>query len=267
MNKIIDINSRENSVYKQTKKLLMKKTRDQLGQYFIEGNNLMEEALNNQVQILHIMLRSDYDIEDSRLFQEGKTVKKISERIPMYRVESYLFDDLADTTTSQGIIAVVKKPESEHFPAEGNIVVLDRLQDPGNIGTIIRTAEASGYVGVVILKGTGDVFSPKVVRSAAGSLFRVPLLFFSGRQEFLNSQEAATRRLVATSLKASRYYYEEDLTRNIALIIGNEGQGIDPILEEKCDISIKIPMKGSMDSLNVAVAAGILMYESMRSKG
>lgn len=263
MSIILDITSRENSLYKQTKKLLGKKTRDGLGQYLIEGNNLMKEALDHKAPILYIILRRDYDIENSRVFQE----RQIPEQISIYKLESHLFDDLADTITSQGIIGIVEKPEPKPFPTDGNIVVFDRLQDPGNIGTIIRTAEAAGYVGVVILKGTGDVFSPKVVRGAAGSLFRMPLLFFESREEFLGSPTAKDRRLVATSLKASRYYYQEDISRRIALIIGNEGQGIDPLLEKKCDISIKIPMKGNMDSLNVAVAAGILMYESMRSNG
>lgn len=263
MNKIIDINSRENSVYKQTKKLLGKKTRDQLGQYLIEGNNLLEEALNHEVPILYIILRKDYDVKGSRAFHQCQ----IPEGIAIYQLDNYLFDDLADTMTSQGIIGVVKKPERKPISEHGNIVVFDRLQDPGNIGTIIRTAEAAGYVGVAILKGTGDVFSPKVVRGAAGSLFRMPLLFFETREDFLISEVAKKRRLVATSLTANRYYYQEDITQNVALIIGNEGQGIDLLLEKQCDISIKIPMKGNMDSLNVAVAAGILMYESMRNKG
>ncbi len=263
MNKILDITSRDNPLYKQTKKLLGKKTRDGLGRYLIEGNNLMEEALNYEAPILYIILRNDYDIQNSRVFQR----KQIPGQINIYMLESHLFDDLADTITSQGIIGVVEKPETKSFPTDGNIVVFDRLQDPGNIGSIIRTAEAAGYVGVGILKGTGDVFSPKVVRGAAGSLFRMPILFFESREDFLASPAAKERRLVASSLKAKRYYYQEDISRRIALIIGNEGQGIDPLLEEQCDISIKIPMKGNMDSLNVAVAAGILMYESMRNKG
>lgn len=267
MNSILRISSKENFIYKQSKKLQMKKSRDQMGEYLIEGNNLVEEALKNQVIVNGIFLRNDYEIRDSKIFQGWETKNKFLNTVPVYRLENHLFDDLADTTTSQGIIGLVKKPESKNFPEEGNIVVLDRLQDPGNIGTIIRTAEAAGYVGVGILKGTGDVYSPKVVRSAAGSLFRMPLYFFDSREEFLNNQANGKRLLVATSLKAKRYYYQEDISRNIALIIGNEGQGIDPLLEEQCDISIKIPMKGNMDSLNVAVATGILMYESVRSDG
>lgn len=266
MDMIVEISSKENSIYKQTKKLLMKKNRDQTGQYIIEGNNLMEEALSNQVSILWLIIRSDYVMKDHAFFQRGEKFGNILESMPIYRLESSLFDDLTDTTNSQGIIAVVKKNQAEAFLKHGNIVILDRLQDPGNIGTIIRTAEAAGYVGVGVLKGSGDVYSPKVVRGAAGSLFRIAILFFESREDFLNSKARGERRLVATSLKAKRYYYQEDITQNIALIIGNEGQGIDPLLEKQCDISIKIPMRGNMDSLNVAVAAGILMYESIRSK-
>lgn len=262
MNNILRIKSRENPIYKQTKKLLGKKTRDKLGQYLIEGTKLVEEALSYEVPLLYIIVAGDYDLEASRVFQEGF----IPDHVPVYRLENYLFDDLADTITSQGIMGVVSKIHTQDLPDGGNIVVFDRLQDPGNIGTIIRTAEAAAYVGVAILKGTGDIFSPKVVRGAAGSLFRIPLVFFDSWEDFIASKAAKDRLLVATSLKANRYYYQEDIRENIALVIGNEGQGINPLLEKNCDISIKIPMKGNMDSLNVAVAAGILMYESVRGK-
>lgn len=262
MNKILEIKSPENPIYKETKKLLAKKTRDKLGQYLIEGNKLVEEALNHEVPLTYIIVAGAYEIESSRIFREAL----IPGHVPVYRLENNLFNDLADTVTSQGIMGIVSKTHIQDLPDYGNIVVFDRLQDPGNIGTIIRTAEAAAYVGVAILKGTGDIFSPKVVRGAAGSLFRIPLVFFDSWEDFLASKAAKGRLLVATSLRASRYYYQENIRENIALIIGNEGQGIDPILEEKCDISIKIPMKGNMDSLNVAVAAGILMYESVRGK-
>ena len=142
--------------------------------------------------------------------------------------------------------------------------MLDRLQDPGNIGTILRTADAAGYGLAVIMKGTVDIFSPKVVRAATGSLFRMPVVFMDSISELVDFSRAAGRKLVATCLNAQSYYFDEDLSENIALIIGNEGNGISKELMESSDIRIKIPMHGNIESLNASVAAGILMYESVR---
>ena len=182
-----------------------------------------------------------------------------------------LFRKLSLTDTSQGSLAIVKKPEVSRKAlleqgAAGNFVVLDRLQDPGNIGTIIRTADAAGYGLVAVMKGTADVFSPKVVRAAAGSLFRVPVVFMNDYDELVTFVRAAGVKLAATCFDTDRYYYEEDLRENVALIIGNEGNGISPELIGRADIKIKIPMAGSIESLNAAVAAAVLMYETVRQR-
>ena len=146
----------------------------------------------------------------------------------------------------------------------GNFVVLDRLQDPGNIGTILRTADAAGYSLAIVLKGTADVFSSKVVRAATGSLFRMPVVFMDSVDELMEFTRAAGKKLVATCFDTDRYYYDENLKENIALIIGNEGSGISRELIECSDLKIKIPMHGNIESLNASVAAGILMYEAVR---
>jgi TrmH family RNA methyltransferase len=187
----------------------------------------------------------------------------------VFVVEPKLFSELAQTETSQGIIASVKKPTLSldkfiESKSPGNFVVLDRLQDPGNIGTIIRTADAAGYELVIAMKGTADIFSPKVVRSATGSHFRVPIAFIDNNEQLIEFCQKAGKKLTATCLDDSKFYYEEDLKENIALIVGNEGNGIDPSLIEKSDVKIKIPMQGSIESLNAAVAAAIIMYESVR---
>ena len=187
----------------------------------------------------------------------------------VFVLEPKLFSELAQTETSQGIIASVKKsdPSLDEFiqnKSPGNFVVLDRLQDPGNIGTIIRTADAAGYKLVIAMKGTADIFSPKVVRSATGSLFRVPIVFMDDNEQLIEFCRQTEKKLTATCLDDSKFYYEEDLKDNIALIVGNEGNGIDPDLISKSDVKIKIPMQGSIESLNAAVAAAIIMYESVR---
>ena len=145
-------------------------------------------------------------------------------------------------------------------------MVLDRLQDPGNIGTILRTADAAGYRLAVVMKGTADIFSPKVVRAATGSLFRMPVVFMDSNSELVEFTRAAGKKLVAACFDTERCYFDEDLTDNIALVIGNEGNGICKEIIESSDVKIKIPMHGNIESLNASVAAGILMYEAVRGK-
>ncbi len=255
-----EITSKNNQIFKTFQKLETKKYRDRFGLYLIEGENLIEEAYKNGAEFQEILIR---------MGDESRFMRPWMDKEEVFVVEPKLFSELAQTETSQGIIASVKKPilSLEEFienKSPGNFVVLDRLQDPGNIGTIIRTADAAGYKLVIAMKGTADIFSPKVVRSATGSLFRVPIAFVENNQELIDFANKAGKKLTATCLDDSKFYYEEDLKENIALIVGNEGNGIDQDLIAKSDVKIKIPMQGSIESLNAAVAAAIIMYESVR---
>lgn len=255
-----EITSKNNQIFKNFQKLETKKYRDRFGIYLIEGENLIDEAYKNGAEFGEILIR---------MGDESRFMKPWMEEKNVFVIEPKLFGELAQTETSQGIIASVKKPNLslDEFIKEkssGNFVVLDRLQDPGNIGTIIRTADAAGYELVVAMKGTADIFSPKVVRSATGSLFRVPIAFVDNNDQLIDFAHKAGKKLAATCLDDSKFYYEEDLKENIALIVGNEGNGIDPDLISKSDVKIKIPMHGSIESLNAAVAAAIIMYESVR---
>ena len=250
------ISSKENKIFRLCQQLSQKKYRDRIGLYLIEGENLLEEAVKNGAEIRTVLARPDYG---GRFFgTEDKA----------FFLDDNLFRQLAQTETSQGIIAIVAKPEISpaRFLDEdgGNFVVLDRLQDPGNIGTILRTADAAGYSLAIVMKGTADVFSPKAVRAATGSLFRMPVVFMDSVDELMEFTRAAGKKLVATCFDTDRYYYDEDLRENIALVIGNEGSGISQELIEGSDLKIKIPMHGNIESLNASVAAGILMYEAVR---
>ncbi len=251
------ISSGENRIFRVCEQLTHKKYRDKLGMYLIEGENLLEEAVKNGAEIKTVLARQDYG---GSFYGSDDKVFYLSDR---------LFDRLSQTETSQGVIAAVKKPEfsQEEFTDKNdcsNYVVLDRLQDPGNIGTIIRTADAAGYGLIIAMKGTADVFSPKAVRAATGSLFRMPVVFMDSVDELTEYTRAAGKKLVATCLDGERYYYDENLRENIALIIGNEGSGISRELIQSSDLKIKIPMYGNIESLNASVAAGILMYEAVR---
>lgn len=251
-----EISSKDNKIFRLCEQLTHKKYRDKLGLYLIEGENLLEEAVKNGAGIKTVLMCRDY--RGSLFGTEDKS----------FCLSDKLFEQLAQTETTQGIMAVVEKPElsPDRFldKGGGNFIVLDRLQDPGNIGTILRTADAAGYELAIVMKGTADVFSPKAVRAATGSLFRMPVVFMDSVDELMEFTRAAGKKLVATCFDTDRYYYDENLKGNIALIIGNEGSGISRELIECSDLKIKIPMHGNIESLNASVAAGILMYEAVR---
>ena len=252
------INSDTNKNYRLCLKLGMKKFRDKYGLYIIEGDNLIFEAIKSGVIIKSIFVREDY----------GRFTD-LNGREP-YVLNRKLFDRAARTETSQGILAIVERKnyiEDDFFAdcSGKNIVVIDRLQDPGNIGTVIRTAEAAGYMGALIMKGTGDVYSPKAVRAAAGSIFRFPVLFIDTPLEALTMLRSHGKKTAGACPEAAALYSDVDLSGDVALIIGNEGGGLCGEFRENADMKVKIPMKAAVDSLNAAVAAGILMYGSIEN--
>lgn len=253
------ITSEDNRIYKNLKQLQVKKYRDRAGEYLIEGENAIREAIRNGAEIVSLAVREDRESLYKDMFGE-----EISGGLVL---DGKLFDKLSQTDTSQGILASVRKPDySNKALPEGNIVVLDRLQDPGNIGTIIRTCDAAGISAVIAIKGTADVYSPKVVRSAAGSLFRVPVFEAVETQQAVRMLKEAGRTIIGTSFDTDVMYYEQNMRNNIAIVIGNEGNGMSEEFMQACDVNIKIPMKGNIESLNAAVAAGILIYETIRQE-
>lgn len=285
------VTSTDNRIYKLCASLAMKKYRDKEGKYLIEGENLLDEAIKNKADIVAIILREDIAMllekpqagdgpeckplpcgmqGISSLITQGETRRGGMPEV--YAMPSKLFDKLAQAVTSQGILAVVSKPGNAKETLinantpRSNLLILDRLQDLGNIGTVIRTADAAGYLGIIAMKGTGDIYAPKVIRAAAGSVFRIPIIYVENNRELQQFARDLDKRLVATAFDTKHFYYEEDLTAGIGLIIGNEGNGISDELMELADVKVKIPMKGNIESLNAAVAAGIIMYEAMRKE-
>ena len=255
MDKIIS--SKDNKIYKELVKLNQKKYRDEIGKYLVEGENLLFEAIRYGHLIDKVILR-----EDAVFAYDMKTVT--------YKLSHNLFSQVADTKTSRGVMAVIKKKVTgisdfgRLCDAKDNLVVLDRLQDPGNIGTVIRTAEGAGYRGVICIRGTADVYSPKVVRAAAGALFRVPILYISSTDELFELVKKLNKKLTVSILEGDYKYYNVNLKEGVVLVIGNEGNGCSAEIVEAADCRVTIPMAGELESLNAAVAAGILMYEAVR---
>lgn len=273
------ITSGENQIYKAVAQLKQKKYRDEQKKYLIEGPSLIREALRNGGELELIIRSDDFQEEDFRregLSQEDFGPARIDAEAAV--MPPGLFRKLSDTETPQGVMAVVRKriyTEEEFFhpstagPGRGeasNVIVLDRLQDPGNIGTILRTADAAGYMGAILLKGTADVYSSKIVRAAAGSLFRLPILTAETPGQVVRMLSRHGKNIVCTAPVCDRFYYDIDLAENAAIVIGNEGNGVCEEFMKHSDLLVRIPMEGTVESLNAAVAAGVLMYESVRQR-
>ena len=240
------ITSKANSVVKNTKKLHQKKYRKSA--YLIEGWHLFEEAVQAGVTIEKIFALESYR---EQLVAFPQTVW-VSEDILL---------DLADSQTPQGIVAVVQKEEVEQTDfSQGKFLFLEDVQDPGNVGTIIRTADAAGFTGVIVSDKSADIYSLKTLRSMQGSHFHLPIYRMSSQALLKETKEAGIPVLATTLSKDSVDYRELPPIENFVLVMGNEGQGISPLMAESADQLVHISMKGQAESLNVAVAAGILIF-------
>ena len=240
------ITSKANSVVKNAKKLHQKKYRK--SSYLIEGWHLFEEAVQTGVTIEKIFALESYR---EQLVAFPQTVW-VSEDILL---------DLADSQTPQGIVAVVQKEEVEQTDfSQGKFLFLEDVQDPGNVGTIIRTADAAGFTGVIVSDKSADIYSLKTLRSMQGSHFHLPIYRMSSQALLKETKETDIPVLATTLSKDSVDYRELVPIENFVLVMGNEGQGISPLMAESADQLVHISMKGKAESLNVAVAAGILIF-------
>ena len=239
------IRSQDNLRYRGWQKLLKKKYRDREGRCLIEGDNLIEEADRNGVRIHGIILRENAPVRD-------RTRAVAEKGVPVTALSEKLFASLSQTEASQGALAEIEIPRFGEGDIErgrggsGNIVVLDRLQDPGNLGTIIRTADAAGFDGIICLKGTAEVWSPKVMRSAAGSVFRVPTIYAGGPEELFELMGRMGKKLAVTAFDEAVSLWEAPVERDTAIVIGNEAGGVSEELMRAADLKIKIPMYGEI---------------------
>ncbi len=185
-------------------------------------------------------------------------------------VSDEIFAKMSDTKTPQGILAVISQPEYElnHLLTKENplFVILENLQDPGNLGTIIRTGEGAGITGVIMSDTTVDIYNPKVIRSTMGSIYRVPFVYESDLVEVLHELHAAGVQTYAAHLQGEDYYDSFSFCEPTAFLIGNEGNGLTEEISKAASSYLKIPMEGKVESLNAGVAAALLMYEAHRQR-
>lgn len=256
---ISTITSLKNELVKRAASLKMKKYRQKEGLFLLEGKRAVEEALASQWNIRALFF--------TRL-PEGWDEKAEESSLPWYEVPLAVLQKITATEDPQSVAALVEiRPRDlgDFAPDRGFVLVLDQIRDPGNLGTLIRTADALGAAGVVLLKDTADLYNPKVVRSTMGSLFHLPVLTGVEPADLETWCRKNGYALWATALEGA-----EDMTKlqwpaKTALVLGSEAEGVSPELLKAADQKVKIPMAGQAESLNVAVAGGIVMFQAARS--
>jgi TrmH family RNA methyltransferase len=261
----LKITSRANPLIKSLHLLKGREKRRESDLFICEGMKLVEEAVKSGSEIKHILI--------SPRFNESKIKGIIPDRIEGLKVintTDSVLDYLSDIVTHQGIIAVAKKrfwKEDDLFKGDyGIIIFLYMLQDPGNLGTIIRVAEAGGAKGIVLVKGTVDLYNPKVVRATMGSIFRMPVARIDSADNFIKKAKGLGYRCIGLFPSEKNEYFKEDLTGPIVLAFGQEGSGLPDEIGRLMDVKINIPMAGSVESLNVALSAAIMIYEGFRQR-
>lgn len=255
------ITSKDNEQIKQIRKLKDKKYRDEMGLYVVEGIKTVNEAIEEGANIQIVVISDDSNEQDEL---KQKMLYSVSKFDIIY-VNEPVFESISHVMHPQGILAVIKKKETnaEINYNEKLIVVLDDIQDPGNLGTIIRTVDSCGLSQIIVSKDTADAYSPKVVRSTMSGIFRVNVIEVENLVETLEEIKKHGYKVAATSLDTSKTIYDIDYNKT-AIIIGNEANGVSKEVLSKADVKVKIPMQGKTESLNAAVATGIVLYEAMR---
>ena len=257
------ISSKENELIKHIKKLKDKKERDSSNEYVIEGIKLIQEAIQENVNIKQIIVCDDCDKTES-------IPKDLMYEIAKYDciyVTKKVFKYISEVQEPQGILAVIEKNNSdvEIDYTQDIIVALDDVQDPGNLGTILRTVDSIGLTQILVSKGTADSYNPKVVRSTMGAIFRIKIIESEDLEKTLREIKKHKFKVVVTSLQTENSIYEINYNKKV-IVIGNEAKGVEKNIQELADEKIKIPMLGKTESLNVSVATGIVLYEYVRQK-
>jgi TrmH family RNA methyltransferase len=247
------ITSLNNKVIVETKKLKNKKYRDLSNQFIVEGYTLVCDLIDKGIQFEKIFTTNVF-IENNNIAEILNGVKNV------YIVNNKIIDSLSLFNSSTGIIGVVQKLGYK-TSINGKTLLIDEIQDPGNLGTIIRTADAAGFDTIYCSKNTVDLYNPKVLRATMGSFVNVNIHEHKNLLDVIEELKKSNYLIIGTSLKGKINYLDSVVDNKIAIIVGNEGAGISSEIEEQCDLLGKIPIFGQAESLNVSVATGIILYE------
>ena len=290
------ITSVNNQRVKEVANLKQKKYRTESGAFFAEGLRAVKEAVqyadvtelfftDAEAEQVDAILKTaghdavaakkkDSDRHNAQNQNAGTDKVKNKNGIRLYQVDGKVMAKLSDTKAPQGILAVIRTPEQSlrqlrpGTASDNNapVIILDRVQDPGNLGTIIRTADAVGALGIIMLDGCVDAYSPKAVRSSMGSLFHLPVVQDVTAEEALTWCYRNGYEPAATALKNAQNVYKADISKKMAFIFGNEANGVAEELQAAAETRLFIPMAGLAESMNVAMAAGIVLFEGLRQR-
>lgn len=290
------ISSKDNEIVKEIRKLKEKKYRKD--KFIVEGIKMLEEAINENASIDLIVIRDGMDLSNlisnvipKNNIDSGMKSKNIIDAISKIKsitVTEKVFDTLTDVVSPQGVLAVINKRGIINQATENNnaseigdkiketenvkidttadyILALDGIQDPGNLGTIIRTVDSANLKQIIVSKNTVDAYSPKVIRSTMGAIYRVHIIEVENLEVTLKDLQKGGFKVVVTSLDTKNSIYDISYNKSI-VVIGNEANGVSKEVQELADERVKIPMLGKTESLNAAVATGIMIYEYVRRK-
>lgn len=256
------ITSKDNESIKHIRKLKDKKYRDEFNEYIVEGVKLIREAIMENCNIKTIVVCDNCN-------QMDKIDQDLLYDIAKYNciyVDEKVFSSITDVQKPQGILAVLEKKNKEGIDfSEDIIIALDDVQDPGNIGTILRSIDSSGLKQIILSKRSADVYNPKVVRSTMGAIFRLNIVETDNIVSTLKNIKKHKFQIVSSALDAEKLIYDIDYKKKV-IVIGNEANGISKEVMDLSDIKVKIPMIGKTESLNAAVASSIILYEYVRQK-
>ncbi|TSB48008.1 TrmH family RNA methyltransferase [Alkalicoccobacillus porphyridii] len=244
------IDSTKNEQIKKWKKLHKKKDREKAGQFIVEGFHLVEEVLKSDIELQVLLLTEEFVLPVDWNVDTGKIILTTDS----------VMKEVCETESPQGIAAVCILPQKTMLPYQaGRYLLLDRIQDPGNMGTLIRTADAVGLDGVILEKGSADIYNSKVIRASQGSVFHLPIVKGDLKESIQQFKKAGVP-IFGTALEGASTYTAMEPQETFALILGNEGEGVASGLLNLTDQNLYIPIHGQAESLNVTVAAGILLY-------
>lgn len=257
------ISSKDNELIKHIKKMKDKKYRDESNEYIVEGVKLIEEAVQEKAKIKKIIVCED----TTRTYEIPTQVMLEIAKYECVYVTDKIFSSITQVTNPQGVMAIIEKnSENQQIDYSQDIIVaLDNVQDPGNLGTILRTVDSIGLKQLIVSKDTVDAFNSKVVRSTMGAIFRVKIIEVENLAQSIKEMRKHHFKLMVTSLQTENSIYDIEFNKKI-IVIGNESNGVSKEIQDMADEKAKIPMLGRTESLNASVAAGVVMYEYVRQK-
>ena len=254
------ISSKDNDLIKHIRKLKDKKYRDETGEYIVEGIKLVKEAIEENSKIKHIIICEDCE-SDSKI--EQSLLYDIAKNNCIY-VTKQVFQHITGVETPQGVLAVVEKNNKKEIDYNKDIIIaLDGIQDPGNLGTILRTVDSANLNQIILSNDCVDPYNPKVVRSTMGAIFRLNIIETKNLKETLEKAQKNKFDIMVTALDTNNNIYNVEY-KNKVIVIGNEANGVSKEIQDIANCKVKIPMLGRTESLNASVATGIIIYEYVR---